>query len=306
MDNSIFNRFRLTAAEQNLNVYGVSVYNNKTGQTAEHRFRSDDRVCMFSCSKTFTSIGVGICRDRGLLQLSDKVLDFFPEFKSTAATGTERITVEHLLNMASGKILYWFDEADKQISSQDFAKLFLEHPVTKEPGSYFYYSNACTYMLSRIIHKVTGQNMRDFLVPCLFDPLGIANPQWHTCPGGYTLGATELFLTTNQLLQLGILLINKGEYKGKRIVSSEYVELLHSRLVDSTPFDYTNDPENMAGYGYQIWNCTREHTYRADGMYAQFCVIAKDIDAVVAVTSHEEKAPNDIIRAVFNDILPLI
>ena len=46
---------------------------------------------------------------------------------------------------------------------------------------------ALTYVLSRVVHSVTGADLRDFLVPRLFAPLGIRNPQWLRCPPGFSL-----------------------------------------------------------------------------------------------------------------------
>ena len=45
--------------------------------------------------------------------------------------------------------------------------------MKSKPRTHFYYSNACTYILGRVVEKVTGKNVRDFLVPLLFEPLKI-------------------------------------------------------------------------------------------------------------------------------------
>ncbi len=100
---SLLTDFRLSVLEKNLGVYGIHVYQeDKT--IAEHRFRSDDKVNLYSASKTFASIGVGIAEGEGRFQVSDTILDFFPEFKHLAQPGSERITIEHLLQMSSGHI----------------------------------------------------------------------------------------------------------------------------------------------------------------------------------------------------------
>ena len=60
-----------------------------------------------------------------------------------------------------------------------------------------------------------------------------------------------------------------------------------------------------AGYGYQVWKCT-PGCFRADGLYGQFSVVVPELDAVVTVTSHREKNANDILRAIYEDIFPLL
>jgi peptidyl-tRNA hydrolase len=41
--------------------------------------------------KTFASVGIGIAESEGGLRLSDYVLDFFPEYKDIAYSGSEKI-----------------------------------------------------------------------------------------------------------------------------------------------------------------------------------------------------------------------
>ena len=60
------------------------------------------------------------------------------------------------------------------------------------------------------------------------------------------------------------------------------------------------------GYGYQLWLCSYKGAYRADGMYGQFCIVFPDKDAVITVTSHEEFRANDILRAIYRDIVPYL
>lgn len=304
MDLSILNRFRLSVAEQNLNVYGIRV-ETADGESVSHRWRSDDQVNLYSGSKTFTSLAVGLCVDDGTLKLTDRVLDFFPEYREIAAPGSEKITLRDLLHMSSGKLQFWFGEPDRNAleeKPEDWAERFFRVPVTKEPGTHFFYSNACSYMLGRVIEKISGKTLRGFLLPRLFLPLGIHNPQWNTCTGGHTLGATGLQLTTAEYARLGKLLLHGGVWDGTRIVSESY---LQSAANDTVPCDGpgNEEPECKAGYGYQLWRCAHPGAYRADGMYGQFCIVVPDKRAVITVTAHEEKAPYGIVRAVFQDIV---
>lgn len=304
MNESILNEFRLTVMERHLNVYGIVVYSKNKG-TVTHRWRMDDAECLYSGSKTFTSLAIGICEDEGRLKLTDKVIDFFPEYRDVAVEDSKQTTIRDLLHMASGqKVFRMTEKVETEIlMNTDWAELFFKEPLQHKPGTYFFYSNPCSYMLSRIVEKVTGETLRDFLVPRLFNPLGIYNPQWHTCPKGHTDGATGLYMKTEEYSRLGKLLLNNGEWNGKRIVSEDYLQRAVNDLIDNNK-NPKFDSEKKVGYGYQIWRCTMPGVYRADGLYGQFSIVIPDREAVVTVTSHEEKAPNDIIRAVLHDIVP--
>lgn len=304
MERSLLNPFRLTVLEKRLNVYGIVVH-REGEEDLSYRWRSDDAENLYSGSKTFTSLGVGICSDAGGLRLEDRVLDYFPAYRSVAAEGSQDITVRDLLHMASGKHAFWPTADQQTLRTADWAELFFKEPLSSRPGTHFFYSNACTYMLGRVIETVTGQTLRDYLVPRLFEPLGIYNPQWHTCPQGHTIGASDLYLTTGEFARLGELLLGEGVYREKRIVSAAYLERLRSDIIDNNTGAF-GDSENQQGYGYQVWRCTAPGTYRADGMYGQFSIVVPQKRAVITVTSHEEVNANDIIRAVFADIVPIL
>lgn len=65
---------------------------------------------------------------------------------------------------------------------------------------------------------------------------------------------------------------------------------------------------NRPGTPSRIWiSDMAEHlanSYRLDGMFGQFCLVLPDQDAVIAIPSHEEKNPNDILRLVWQTLAP--
>lgn len=288
--------FQLSVIEKNLGVYGINVYQNGK-QLDEHRFRSNDRENLYSASKTFVSVGIGIAEREGRLKLLDYVLDFFPEYKDIAYPGSKKITIRNLLQMSSGHM----SEDFSQYNSKDRAELFFRTEMKREAGSNFYYEDLCSYMLGRVVEKVSGKIMLEYLKPRLFDGLEIVNPQWSTCQHGHTSCSGGLYLTTEEFSRIGITLLQNGVYKDKQIVPADYVRFMHSDWVDTSS---KNDAETMGGYGYQVWKCTPSNTYRADGMYGQLCVVLTDYNAVITVTSHNEINHKDILRAMWSDILP--
>ena len=302
MGHALFDQFRLTVLERNLGVYGVHVHVDGADDI-EHRFRSDDRVHLWSASKTFTSLAVGMCADEGRFTLSDRVIDHFPQYRNIAAPGSENITVRDLLHMQPGKEYNLFQETDESVlGTTDWAQLFFAGELTTTPGTHFFYANACTYMLGRLVEATSGSLLRDYLLPRLFNPLGILNPQWETDPAGHNAGAFGLHLRTSELARMGQVLLHEGELDGKQLVSAEYIQAMHTDTVNTD--HHFDDTESNVGYGYQVWLNTTPGTYRADGMYGQFSIVLPEHHAVVTLTSHNEVCANDIVRAVFNDIVP--
>ncbi|MCD4712339.1 MAG: beta-lactamase family protein [Clostridiales bacterium] len=293
---SLLTDFRITVQERNLGVYGIHVHQD--GKTiAEHRFRSNDRENLYSASKTFASVGIGIAESEDLLKLTDSVLNYFPEYNEIAYPGSEKITIKNLLQMSSGHLV----QDLSKFNTQDRAELFFSTKLETVPGSTFSYEDLCTYMLGRIIEKVSGKSMLEYLKPRLFDKLEIINPMWHTCQNGHTSCSGGLYLTTEEFSRIGITLLQNGVYKEQQIVPADYVYRMHTDLVNTLS---KNDPETRGGYGYQVWKCTPPNTYRADGMYGQLCVVLKDYNAVVTVTAHNEIEHKEILRSIWSDLLP--
>ncbi|GAA2758899.1 serine hydrolase [Actinopolymorpha rutila] len=271
----------------------------------ERHWAADIRRDVFSVSKTFTSVAVGIASDEGLLEVDDPVLRHLPGLASAAGDGVEAVTIRHLLTMTSGQGWRWpSEDADHP---GDPAADFLSAVPVATPGTLFQYRGGSTYVLSRIIHACSGLDLRDYLVPRLFTPLGIANPQWHRCPLGYSLGAVGLFLRTAEIARLGQTLLNGGRYQGRQVVSAEYVASLSTDTVSTDGHLATGGarphPQN-ATYGRHVWLCDRDGAWRMDGIYGQFCVVFPRHAACVTVTSHYQGETTDILDAIWSEIVP--
>ena len=297
--NNILSGFIEEVKDEDLGVYGIHVY--KDGKTiAEYRFRSNDRENLCSASKTFTAVGVGIAEKEGLISIEDSVLSYFPEYRRIAKEEAKDIKIVHLLQMTTG-------HSSQSIQGEkidDLVELFFKLEITNPIGKVFYYDEIGAYMLGRIIEKVSGcKTFLDYLKPRLFDYLEIDNPQWHTCKLGHTDCSGGLYLTTEEFSRIGILLMQKGVYKGKIIITEDFVERMHSSWIDT---QMKFDEETKQGYGYLVWKCTIPNSYRADGMYGQFCIVLEDYNAVITVTSHNEGNSKDILRSIWKNILPFL
>lgn len=236
---------------------------------------------LFSLSKSFTSIAVGIARDYGYLNLQDKVIAFFPsKLPNRISSNLAKMTIHHLLSMNAGHHdnIYSIVAAE-----QDWVKTFLALEVEHEPGSYYRYSTHSTYMLSAIIEQATGQSLVDFLMPKLFEPLGIPRPSWETCPMGTAAGGMGLSLSTESIAKFGQMLLNQGMYEGRRIVSESYIAVATAEQSDNRLMG-EGRVDSVQGYGYQFHLC-RDGCYRGDGSFGQLCFVAPEQQIVIAATA---------------------
>ena len=263
-------------------------------------YAANEPHMLFSLSKSFTSTAIGLAQAEGKLNIHDKLVSFFPEdVPAEPSEGLKNMRLRDLLMMSTGQekadvdaIKIW----EKETTGQ---KNFLAAPVKQKPGTLFYYNSPATFMLSATLQKVTGQTVRDYLTPRLFEPLGIPTPDWDNDPRGINIGASGLHLRTEEIAKFGQLLLQRGEWQGRRLIPAEWVDLATSRQVSngSAP-----DGDWDQGYGFQFWRCVPGF-YRADGAFGQFCIVMPQHDTVVAITSGT-KDMGGVMKMIWSKLLP--
>ncbi|MBN1921323.1 MAG: serine hydrolase [Anaerolineae bacterium] len=235
---------------------------------------------LFSLSKSFTSTAVGLAIAEGRLTLDDAVPGFFPEdLPRRMSARWAEVRVRHLLSMSTGHLKDTMERI-RERRQGNWVKGILEQAPRRAPGTHFVYNNGASYMLAAIIHKVTGMNVREYLQPRLFAPLGIAEPTWETCPRGINCGGWGLSLKTEDIARFGQLYLQKGRWNGAQLLPEAWVEAATSIQIANGA-----DPNSdwAQGYGFQFWRC-RHGAYRGDGAFGQFCVVLPEQDAVLALT----------------------
>lgn len=236
---------------------------------------------LWSLSKSFTSTAVGLAVAEGKLGLEDKVLKFFPDqAPADASENLKEMRVRDLLSMSGGHDA----EPKFEIANGPSVRGFLEQPVTHQPGTWFRYNTPGSYMLSAIVTKATGQKVRDYLMPRLFEPLGIENPEWGATAEGYNFGGYGLFLRTEDIAKFGLLYLQKGKWHGKQLLPEKWVEMATSKQVDNSQAPSAKNSDWRQGYGFQFWRC-QNGCYRGDGKDGQICLVMPAQDAVIAITA---------------------
>lgn len=262
---------------------------------------SAERVhLLYSLSKSFTSTAVGLAVEEGMLSLDDTVLSHFPELDDEITDPrSRRMLVRHVLAMASGHREETVDRADA-IDPVDLVRGFLLLPPDEEPGTVFAYNQPCTYAVAAIVQRASGQSLTEFLRPRLFEPLGIGDVGWLRHPSGNELGFSGLHAQTEAIALLGQLYLQRGEWDGRQLVPSTWVDEA-TRSHVSNGSDPASDWEQ--GYGFQFWMA--RHGYRGDGAYGQFCVILPEHGIVLAMTGQSEDMQG-VLNLAWEHLLPAI
>ena len=256
-------------------------------------YAPDQLQTVYSLSKTFTSMAVGIAAGEGILSPDERVVDVFAE--ELAASGVtpgkelESLTLRHLLRMSTGQPQEPFGEncwADLRVA-------FLRQPFSEMPGEVFRYNTAATYMLSAALKK-HGVDLEEYLQEKLLTPLGVSGTRWlrdshDVCTGGFGFS-----LVPELIAKLGVLILNDGRWEEQQLVPREYVALATRPQIYQSLKELGMGDWN-AGYGYQMWMC-QNGCFRGDGMYGQLCLMDRRTDTVLAMTAlvHDMQAEMNV------------
>ena len=275
--------FVQSAQDNGMQLYGVHVY-RRGEEPVERRLRSDDRENLQSVSKTFVSVALGIAEAEGRLALDDPALEHFPQLRGTAAPGLDEVTLRHLLTMTSGSPCPW-SAADRVVVS-DLAMDFFATPLAHEPGSSFSYRDIGPYVAARALRAATGAGVRDYLMPRVFGPLALHNPQWHTCPLGHPVAASDLFLRTSELARFGRLLLDDGRHEGRQLVPAGFCARIAAESVDTANGPKDQEFRLAPRYGLGAWCGQDDGAFMMAGRYGQLCIVSPSREAVVTITAH--------------------
>lgn len=263
-------------------------------------YTAEDPHMLFSLSKSFTSTAIGMLQAEGRVNIHDKLHTYFPdEVPADASENQKNLRLRDLLMMSTGQHKEDVDAIQIMAPDGSATRQFLAAPVKQKPGTLFYYNTPATFMLSATLQKVTGQTLRDYLVPRLFEPLGIPTPEWDATPQGFSFGGSGLHLRTEDIAKFGQLLLQRGEWNGRRLVPAEWVDLATSRQVSNG-----SNPESDwdQGYGFQFWRCIPGF-YRADGAFGQYVIVIPEHDTVIAINSGTRDM-GGIMKMLWAKLLP--
>lgn len=238
---------------------------------------------LYSMSKSVTSTAVGFAVSEGLLKLDDKISKFFPEYRSAKLAPNNKLTVEMLLTMRSGKLITLLEEKN----GKDWVKQYFDAPFFMPPGAKFNYLSENTFMLSAIISKVTGMSMVDYLYPRMFEPLGIEKPFWEADGKGNNAGGWGLYMKSEDLAKFFLPYIHGGKWAdGTQLVPEEWVKAATTKHTDTVHDGFI---DYMCGYGYQFWRNPVSNSFRADGLFGQRCFMFPEYNALVVLNCGESE-----------------
>jgi CubicO group peptidase (beta-lactamase class C family) len=179
-----------------------------------------------SIAKALSALAVGAALGDGALpDVRQPVGRWLPQWGDDPRG---RITVEHLLTMASGLDSYRPDpdprgRALQLAEGSDVATTALSFPRIADPGTQFGWGNAESQLLSMVVESATGASYRDYLQARIWKPMGLGTASLNVDREGRTRAFCCLRIRADDLLKIGLMLLDGGVWQGRRILPEAFV-----------------------------------------------------------------------------------
>lgn len=215
-------------------------------------FNSKTQAPIASCSKWLTAALVMIFVDEGKLSLDDKITKWLPEYEKYAKN---YITIRHCLSHMTGIrsepfTLLKFLERKKYNSLEDEVNAFAAKDIQANPGEEFRYSNIGLNIAGRILEIISKKKFDILARQRLFVPLEMRKTSFSTLDGSAVNPSGGAVSTPEDYMHFLIMIMNKGVYKGKRILSEDAINEMMQ--IQTKPAQIKYAPAAAQGYNYAL------------------------------------------------------
>ncbi len=287
---------------------GERAYEAYFNETTQH-----DRRISWSMSKSVLSIAIGVLHDQGRLPpLGTPIGQIVPSLRDSAYANA---TLRNVLNMASG-VAFNEDYLDfhsdinrmgRIIGTGGSMDAFAQGMVAQEwaPGTYNHYVSIDTHVLGMVLRAVSGQDLDAFIRDHVFAKLGLETAPYFVADSlqePFILGGLNMM--TRDYARIGLMMVQKGEIAGNRVISTDWVQRSTSQSAPPPDPARAAMADGVLGYGYQWWlppNPTQGE-YFAIGIYGQYIYIDTARQVVIAINSADRDFKDGDGQITLNNI----
>lgn len=223
--NDVIRKIEEEIRRRGVNLYGFALMTD-AGNEELHTQGCNACNNSYSVTKAFIATAAGMLWERGLLDLDRPVTEYFPSCHPKDEKWS-RVTLRHALTHTMGIRQGYLDIDVEDIHSygtEDFLEIVFREPLRYEPGTHSCYSDAAYYLAARVVEAAAGEKADDFLMRELLLPLKVQEAAWSRCPRNHPIGATGLYIRARDMVRLGWLYANGGQYEGKQLISRRWIE----------------------------------------------------------------------------------
>lgn len=261
----------------------------------------------FSMAKSITSVLFGIALKEGKVSsVDDKISDYLPSYLEN---DRQRISFKNVLQMSSG--LSWYEHYGMPISDiteayygTDLLGLINRRTVERKPGKKHKYLSGDTQILGMALSRAVKKNLSDYAKEKLWDELGMEiDAQWSLDhEGGEEKSYCCVHSGARDFAKIGMLWMHKGNWKGKQLVDTSYV----NESISPVNIPDLDDPDKMVKhYGYQWWMYDHhgKEVFYMRGIHGQFVLCYPSEDLVIVRLGHKR---GEKVGETFQEVINML
>ncbi len=232
---------------------GKIIYKKETGS-----FTSKTQEPIASCSKWLTAALVMTFVDEGKLSLDDKVSKYLPAFNFN---GKQDITIRHCLSQQTGihqepfRLFRQLTKKKYKTLEEEVDDFANKSKLDYASGSGFYYGNVGLNIAARVVEVITKKNFSTLMKERIFKPLEMNNSRFDDTEKAPNPSGSAIS-TADDYMNFLIMLLNKGEFKNKRILSEKAVASMEQTQTALDRIKYA--PKVAEGYNYALGSWVQE------------------------------------------------
>lgn len=222
-------------------------------------FNSKTVAPIASASKWLTAALVMQLVDEGKLTLDDNISRYLPEFEKY---GKNYITLRHCLSHLTGiddegRLIKKLIQRKKFTSLEEEVNSFAARDIRTNPGTDFWYGNIGLNIAARVVEVVTKKKFDLLIRQKLFVPLTMRKTTFSTLDGSAVNPSGGARSTADDYMKFLVMLLNKGTYAGKQILSEESVNELIKIQTSQDQIKYA--PKSANGFNYALGSWVLEN-----------------------------------------------
>ncbi len=213
-------------------------------------------VPLASASAWFTAALVIMLADEGKISLDDPIAKYIPVFEKYMKG---YITIRNCLNHTTGLDtdaggILKLTQKNKFESLEEEVKYFaINKLIVDNPGQAFAYSGVGLRIAGRVLEVVTKKTFDRLITEKLFRPMGMRTATFYNESGGAIDPATGASCSAFDYTNFMQMIMNKGVYMGKRILSENAIATLLQVQATDTKKRYVPDMFNNMPFTLGCW-----------------------------------------------------
>ncbi len=217
---------------------------------------------VYSAAKSFLSTTASLAFAKGSIQdVNDPVVKYVHDGGYDSPHNARITWKNHLQQESEWEGELWGKNANF-LGAEAFGRGEMKPREIHDPGTYYEYNDVRINRLALSLARVFGAGLPEVLKTNIMDPIGASNEWlWHgygakstveikgkaveSVSGGTRWGG-GLWINSDDLARFGLLILNKGNWEGKQLVSEQWIK------------DATTPSEHGPDYGYLWWLNTKQ------------------------------------------------